>query len=229
MVRVEEGQTSSQPIEVPKVDPSRFGDPLADSIDWQPLGGAGEAGLTRTHTLVADGPDRLLLQGRAVLLPVGLAILAIGAVVSVYGLFSWRAGFGAMFGPLLVGLSLVAVGLLMIDIARTPIVFDRGRDLYQRGRASDQPMVRKLTRYQSCSLSDVRALQILAKLESSTSSGGGSSKWTYYLSYELNLVLGDQSRLNVLDHGDPAALRGDAATLAEFLGVPVWDGSRPDG
>jgi len=50
-----------------------------------------------------------------------------------------------------------------------------------------------------------------------------SSKNGSYWSFELNLVLRDGRRLNVMDHGDYDALRRDADTLAEFLGRPVWD------
>ena len=44
-----------------------------------------------------------------------------------------------------------------------------------------------------------------------------------YYSYEMNLVLNDGKRLNVVDHGNQAKLREDAQTLATFLNVPVWD------
>ncbi len=39
--------------------------------------------------------------------------------------------------------------------------------------------------------------------------------------YELNLILKDGSRLNVVDHGNRDALQGDARTLAEFLDVDL--------
>jgi hypothetical protein len=42
------------------------------------------------------------------------------------------------------------------------------------------------------------------------------------MSYELNLVLKDGRRINVVDHGGADKIRTDAATLADFLGVPVW-------
>ena len=44
-----------------------------------------------------------------------------------------------------------------------------------------------------------------------------------YYSYELNLVLEDGSRLNVIDHGNVEAIRADAQKLAAFLGKPLWD------
>ena len=51
----------------------------------------------------------------------------------------------------------------------------------------------------------------------------GGDKSSYY-SYELNLVLEDGARLNVVDHGDLKALQADAEILSEYLQVPVWDG-----
>jgi len=44
-----------------------------------------------------------------------------------------------------------------------------------------------------------------------------------FTSYELNLVLKDGSRRNLVDHGNLPALRDDARELAGFLIVPLWD------
>ncbi|RWX50781.1 hypothetical protein VU01_12641, partial [Candidatus Electrothrix marina] len=46
-----------------------------------------------------------------------------------------------------------------------------------------------------------------------------------YCSYEINLVLQDGSRINVVDHGKKNRIREDAHALAEFLGKPLWDAS----
>lgn len=43
--------------------------------------------------------------------------------------------------------------------------------------------------------------------------------------YELNIVLKSGIRVNVIDHNDPAVIRAEAATLATFLTVPIWDDS----
>ena len=45
------------------------------------------------------------------------------------------------------------------------------------------------------------------------------SKSSYY-SYELNLVLHDGSRINVVDQGNLKRLRSDANTLSQFLESP---------
>jgi Fe2+ transport system protein B len=41
--------------------------------------------------------------------------------------------------------------------------------------------------------------------------------------YELNLVLKDGKRLNVMDHSRRAHIRSDAQRLGQFLKVPIWD------
>ena len=48
------------------------------------------------------------------------------------------------------------------------------------------------------------------------------NKSSYY-SYELNLICSDGSRINIVDHGALRKLREDAALLAEYLSVPIWD------
>jgi hypothetical protein len=52
-------------------------------------------------------------------------------------------------------------------------------------------------------------------------SGNNSS----YYSYELNLVLKNASRLNVVHHGNKLAMLADAKKVAGFLKVPLWDGT----
>jgi hypothetical protein len=62
---------------------------------------------------------------------------------------------------------------------------------------------------------DVYALQIIKERVRSKSSS--------YFSYELNLILKDKERVNLLDHGKYNLVREDADMLASVLGVPLWD------
>ncbi|HVH98624.1 MAG TPA: hypothetical protein VM869_07935, partial [Enhygromyxa sp.] len=64
------------------------------------------------------------------------------------------------------------------------------------------------------SLSSIRGLQITPEEIS-----GGESDFT---AYELNLVLDDGRRVNVLDHGNLEQLHDHAKQLAAFLRVPLW-------
>jgi hypothetical protein len=99
-------------------------------------------------------------------------------------------------------------------VGRKPIVFDRtaGFTMGNVKTAASTP------------LEDIVGIQILGECVQSTHSGNTS---TTFLSYELNLVLGDASRKNVVDHGHLESLRQDAAMLGGFLNVSVWDATLP--
>ena len=49
-----------------------------------------------------------------------------------------------------------------------------------------------------------------------------TSKDGRYKSFELNIVLDDSKRLNVIDHGNIKGVTADAQTLSTFLNVPIW-------
>jgi len=71
-------------------------------------------------------------------------------------------------------------------------------------------------------LADVYAIQLIK--EYVPGSSGTDSRSSPYYSYELNLVLKDGERMNVVDHGNLTRIRADAIKLGEFLGnLPVWD------
>ena len=64
-------------------------------------------------------------------------------------------------------------------------------------------------------LDDIHAIQLISEYI--------SGKKSSYYSYELNLVLKDASRINVIDHGNDSTISSNAKVLSRFLDVPVWD------
>ena len=64
-------------------------------------------------------------------------------------------------------------------------------------------------------LRNAEAIQLIREYVRGSKSG--------YYSYELNLICSDGSRINIVDHGALRKLREDAALLAEYLSIPVWD------
>jgi hypothetical protein len=63
--------------------------------------------------------------------------------------------------------------------------------------------------------SEIHALQIISEFI--------SGKFDNYSSYELNIILKDATRINIIDHNDIEQIRLDAQKISIFLGVPVWD------
>ena len=63
-------------------------------------------------------------------------------------------------------------------------------------------------------LSRICAIQIIGEVVQSDNNN--------YNSYELNLVLDDSTRINVIDHGNLKGVIQDANWLSDFLNIPVW-------
>lgn len=199
-------------------DPSALNDPVAMQTGWTPAKGGGAS--FRTHKLVTINPNRLAFRP------------SVGAVL-FYLIFLF-AGLGILIGfsaqkissgglacdvdtilPIAVGAIFAAVGGCLLYFGTRPVVFDRRNGFFWKGRtAPDEVMNRRALKH-FAELKEVHALQLISEY----CSGNKSS----YYSYELNLVLKDGRRINVVDHGSRNKIREDAKTLSEFLKKPVWD------
>lgn len=200
-------------------DPAGLNDPVALQTAWGPAKGGGAN--FRTHRLVTVDHSRLEFKATAGAVVFYLLFLLVGLGVTL-GIPAARLAAGDSLGlttdtlmPLLIGLLFALVGGAMLYYGTAPIVFDTRQGCFWKGRqgpepVSDQSRLKNMTR-----LEEIHALQIISEY--------CSGKNSYY-SYELNLVLKDGQRLNVVDHGNLARLREDANKLAQFLGRPLWDG-----
>ena len=200
-----------------EVDASQFDDPIAMQTDWTPAKGGGAN--FGTHKLVEVDSHRMEFRASAgakivylIFLVIGVAVL-IGLTVAVSsGQFSLHA---AMLIPLFVGLIFSAVGGCLLYFGTAPIVFDTKKESFWKGRKSPDEVPDKASLKYFTELEQIHALQLIKEY-------CRGDKRSYY-SYELNLVLKDGKRINVVDHGNEGKLRDDANTLAAFLAKPVWD------
>ena len=217
---------------------AHFGDPLAAGIDWVPLkfGGSPQRG----YRLVRTGPQSLefrmtskLPAPKGLLIGFGSLFLVIGYLVLVEGAELAHAVF-AVFLMVLGG------GLLIILIFwfsyRRAFDLDLGFYWSTFSRMGPCPAVvvgnpsEVRPRTPRCGrIADIHSLQILSeKVQTPQQRKGlpdlsGKPPPVAFLSYELNLVLKNGVRVNVVDHGDLESLRSDARELSSFLGIPVWD------
>ena len=209
-------------IEPTPYDPSVLGDPIATRTDWGPAKGGGAS--FGTHKLVPVDSFRLEFRptGRAlafyaVFLVVGVAVLVGMSVVGFSGVASSPDGGPtlSLIVPVVVGLVLTVAGGGMLRSGSAPIVFDKRRGAYWRGRVAPHELSNRHGHKETAALEDIHALQLISERCTSDDSS--------YYSYELNLVLDDGTRINVVDHGNKEGLHDDATALAAFLGVPIWD------
>jgi hypothetical protein len=194
--------------------------------EWSPMRAGG--GNFRTHKLVEVEPDRLEFrvtgQGvvfASVFLLVGSAVVAL-CVSSIYANMLINSSF--IFGSL-IGLLFAGVGGGLLYSWTAPIVFDRQEQLFRKGRRAPDQFSDRDSLTNAADFKDIHALQLVPSLG------------RQYSSYELNLVLTGGERLHVVSYSagnrglsvfsfgarSRTLLRDDAATLAAFLGKPVWD------
>ncbi len=116
------------------------------------------------------------------------------------------------WGLIIFGLFFGSIGFFLTFSLNLPIVFDKSRSLFRRGfwrgKAPD-PSTSTPEPYDEnwVRLDRIVGIQLLTN---------GSS-------CELNLVLDDQQRINVVAHGNAEQSRADAEKLSYFLGVPIYD------
>ncbi len=195
---------------------SQFNDPLAEQTEWTPAKRGGTN--IRTHKLVEKTPTRMAFRATSGALFFYLIFLLSGLAVTIIVPVSAlsKGDFKPeLLFPIGIGLVFMVIGSCLTYFGTNPIVFDTMSGYFWKGR-KDPERVFDINKLKHCvRLKEIHALQLLSEY----CSGNKSS----YYSYELNLILEDGSRLNVVDHGNINKLRKDAAKLSTFLGKPVWD------
>ena len=109
---------------------------------------------------------------------------------------------------------LFLAGLIRLLLFSKYIQFDKQTGYYSKGfrkRKDKYPQEGK----NRVHLDRIYAIQIVSKIVRNSK--------RRFRSYELNLVLKDNSRVNVIDHSNQTSIRNDAELLSRFLKVPVWD------
>jgi hypothetical protein len=204
----------------PSFDPSKFGDDVAMNTEWSPLKGGGSN--FQTHKLVEINYNRFEFKSTLGAKLFSLIFFSVGVGMPIIFAREMIYEFADIYQSdfifiLLFGLIFSAVGGWLFYSFAMPVIFDKTMGLYWKGWKPPKRYLAKLEEGISSKIGDIHALQIIPELVRSDNKS--------YVSYELNLVLKDGSRMNVVDHGNPLKLREDANLLAEFLDVPVWDAS----
>lgn len=181
-----------------------------EELDWSPLNPGGWA--FRTHALRQPTPERcelcLLPELARVIRMFTFAAPVFGLLVMIFqasGELLWTLLEGLVTTALVLG-----VALWLRRRLANARVFDRKRGLYwdtREGGSLEQAPD------SSIPLSEIRGLQLLSELVR------GESK---FVAEELNLVLADGRRVNLVDYEGAAELRADARALAQWLEVPLW-------
>ena len=202
----------------PQFDPSTLNDEVAMKTQWRPAKGGGTN--MCTHSLKEVSPRRVEFKARgmALFFPGIFMVAGIGVIIgmTIGGL---NQNITMLYFGISCGSIFFLVGFFILRNWMTPRVFDLNIGCYWKGRKEPAHIDMQSIK-EHCRLRDIHAIQFLQEYCRSSSANGGNSS---YFSYELNLVLKDGNRLNVVDHAKRSLIRTDAEKLSQFLDVPVWD------
>lgn len=188
-------------------DPSTHS--FASTVDWSPLKGGGAS--FKTHSLRSAGQNVLLLKSSNYF---NLFSLAFGIPAVVLLLFEFIPGiilgdftdatsvfsFAFRVDPTPYFFILLSVGLMFLFNSVTRI--DAGQGILNLDG-------------EKLPFESIAGFQVVSEMVSSRNSGS-------FLSHELNVILTDGSRKNLMDHGDLDALLHDGRRIAGLVGAPLW-------
>jgi hypothetical protein len=113
---------------------------------------------------------------------------------------------------LLPPLGFMGFGVFVYIRTNKNIVFDKTHGYYWKRKGN--PNFNSMDDKNLVKLREIVGIQLIQEFVS-------GDKNRYY-SYEINLVLKDNSRLNVIDHGAKNSIIRDSQQLADFLQKPLW-------
>lgn len=190
------------------------------TINWSPLkqGGAN----FKTKKLVTENPNQWRYEntGWSKLFPM---------------IFIWMGIFGTFmflitvifFFMAIVPLIFLVIGIIWRKRSNRAIVFDFDVDAFWKGDKKFHPSTGDLSKVDDMvNLKDIYAIQILAETVESQRTHNNDGRFRnygpeYYDSYEMNLVMNDSSRINVVDHASLNSIKREADMIAGKLGIPV--------
>ena len=194
-------------------------DSVAQSVDWSPIKRGGNS--YRTRELIESKQGRLEYKPAMVAKVITWAVILHGTPAllgTIILVIIDRLSVSEAIAPFLFSGSAVILGYCMWSVMCSPIVFDAESNMYWRG-GGDVDSSKKNVHFD-----DIYAIQLVSKRVIRTKKSHGNIRHRHkFKSVELNLVLGDGRRVNVLDHSKVGVIKSEAAILGELIGVPVWD------
>ena len=198
-------------------------DEVVNKTNWTALKGGGQN--FKSHNLIKLNDDRLQFRIALSTAIFFIYMSGIGFLLLFAAMFGDRLGMDGSGSPLiggLVGLFLGGLGLFLFNKARIRITIDKSYPALWKGNTDPSKVINPGSIDGYTSLKKLHAVQVIKEYISSPGNDEG------YESYEINLVFHDGKRVHVVDHGDRQSIIEQSNQLADFLGVPLWDGCRSE-
>ncbi|MCF6269552.1 MAG: hypothetical protein L3J41_07570 [Melioribacteraceae bacterium] len=195
---------------------SKTNNKFAESVSWEPLRKGGAS--FKTHNLTQINSNRIEFQTSLGAKIVYFIFTLFGVAMSIAFYYFKIVDIEiSSFFPMLIGAAFAVGGGMLYYFGTVPIVFDKGNGFFWRGRKNPENTIGGSNLKNSTKLTNICAIQIISEYVKNSNNA--------FDSFELNLILTDSQRLNVIDHSNLKQIRLDAKVLSEFLDIPVWDAS----
>ena len=190
------------------------------TINWQPLNQGGAN--FKTKKLNTENPNQWRYEntGWSKLFP--LVLIWMG----IFGTFMFLITI-IFFFMAFVPLIFLVIGVIWRRRSKRAIVFDFEAGSFWKGDQKFHPSSGDKSKVDDLvNLKDIYAVQILAETVESQRNHNNDARFRnygpeYYDSYEMNLVLNDTSRVNVVDHASLNSIKREADMIAGKLGIKV--------
>ena len=193
-------------------------DPVAQKTEWGPCKSGGVS--FKTRSLTQPSQHRLEFKPSMIAKVFPIIFLSHALFFLIAQLLTPHLDLLSLIFTIVFSLPFVGGGVYLWLKFTRPIIFDRALRSYWKGH-KDPERCSERARFD-----EIHAVQLISERVHQGSSHGargyrrhGSS----YKSYELNLVLRDGRRMNVIDHGSLSVIREDAERVAALLDKPLWD------
>lgn len=193
------------------LNPRNFKEPVAQKTEWTPIFKESKINF-RVKRLSQQSETKLALKA-----PAGST--AIYRNCALAGLAGLALMAFTQTGTLLlriVAVIAVLIGLWGIYLQSEPITFDKTAGVFKRGRK------------QTIKFDEIYAIQLLSRIVDVKvpPKKGQKGQVNKINMYELNVVLNDGSRQNVIAHAGLKEILEDSNVLSNFINKPVWDAIR---
>lgn len=192
-------------------------DTLRSRVDISPLNRGGSN--FKTHVLIEKSNTKVEYKPS-----IGLALFVsiftcTGIIIMAFNLFPFINIFDNNANTVRIGLVLFGAifaggGGIMYYYLYKPRIFDKRAELFIKSYKTKLYSRNIDNSKNHIRLKDIVAIQLLGEYVQSDDST--------YKSFELNLVLENGTRKNVVDHGNLKTIVKDARILSKFLNVPIW-------
>lgn len=206
-----------EPIkDVIKVDTQQFNDPIADIIEWHKVIPGGKK--YATHTLKKNSAFSYKYTCSKSHLFFNFIVIFAGIIMILLG---WDVFFDIKSdlrkaGWVFFGLLTLFVGVFFLLVHSIAITFDKKIGLVWKGRCPQSLAGRIKEKTKAVYFSDIHAVQVVKEYIK-------PAKSKYYYVYEINLILKDGTRFQVIDHGIRNQILQDAKILSHLINVPLWN------